>query len=266
MRLATDLRAALALGQFHVVYQPIVDLATGEVRKAEALLRWTHPDRGPVSPAVFIPIAESSGLIGEIGDWVFRTATGQVARWRQTLHPQFQISVNRSPVQFRSDAATGPGWGDQLIQAGLPGDSIAVEITEGLLLDTGPGVTEQLHALKQAGVPISLDDFGTGYSAMAYLQKFDIDFLKIDRRFVSGMQQDATGRALCKAIIVMAHELGMRVIAEGVETTAQRDWLQAAGCDHAQGYLFARPMPAEQFEAWIGARPDRTLPAQRTPG
>lgn len=251
MRLATDLRSALASGQFHLVYQPIIDLATGAVRKAEALLRWTHPDRGAISPVVFIPIAESSGLISEIGDWVFRSAADQVQRWRSSLDPQFQISVNRSPAQFRSDASGGPGWGEQLAQRGLPGDSIVVEITEGLLLDTGPGVTDQLHALKQAGLPISLDDFGTGYSAMAYLQKFDIDYLKIDRRFVSGMQQDATGRALCKAIIVMAHELGMKVVAEGVETAEQRDWLKAAGCDHGQGFLFARPMVPEQFERWL---------------
>ena len=251
LQLGRDLRSALAEGQLELHFQPILHLASGEVRKAEALLRWTHPDRGAISPVVFIPIAESSGLISEIGDWVFRSAADQVQRWRSSLDPQFQISVNRSPAQFRSDASGGPGWGEQLAQRGLPGDSIVVEITEGLLLDTGPGVTDQLHALKQAGLPISLDDFGTGYSAMAYLQKFDIDYLKIDRRFVSGMQQDATGRALCKAIIVMAHELGMKVVAEGVETAEQRDWLKAAGCDHGQGFLFARPMVPEQFERWL---------------
>jgi diguanylate cyclase (GGDEF)-like protein/PAS domain S-box-containing protein len=251
MRLATDLRNALHARQLHLVYQPIIDLATGEVHKAEALLRWQHPERGPISPAVFIPIAESTGLIGEIGDWVFLTAVAQVQVWRRMLHPEFQISVNRSPVQFRTDACGQPGWGEHLAALGLPGDSIVVEITEGLLLDNGPGVAEQLLALRAAGLPVSLDDFGTGYSAMAYLQKFDIDFLKIDRSFVSGMNQDETGRALCKAIVVMAHELGMQVIAEGVETAEQHAWLAAAGCDYAQGFLFARPLLPDAFEAWL---------------
>lgn len=251
VRLANDLRGALAGGQFHVVYQPIVPLDGGTVCKAEALLRWQHPERGPISPAEFIPIAESTGLIGEIGDWVFRTAVAQVRQWRATVHPQFQISVNRSPVQFRRDDSGRPSWGEWLQREGLPGQSIVVEITEGLLLDAGDGVASQLRALREAGLAVSLDDFGTGYSAMSYLHRFEIDVLKVDRSFVSGASEGETGRALCKAMIVMAHELGMKVVAEGVETDEQRDWLQRAGCDHAQGYLFARPMPPADFEAWL---------------
>ncbi len=265
--LANALRHALDRQQFQVVYQPIVDLRGGRIHKVEALLRWQHPERGPISPAVFIPIAESSGLIVEIGDWVFRTAARQAVEWRKTLHPQFQISINRSPVQFRNDAAARPTWVDHLKSVGLPGDSVVVEITEGLLLDAANGVSEQLLAYRDAGIPVALDDFGTGYSSMSYLQKFDIDYLKIDRSFVSGLDQGETSRAMCKAIIVMAHELGMQVIAEGVETEEQRDWLQRAGCDFAQGYLFAKPMSAAALEAHVrcGGGPARQLWTQSAP-
>ncbi len=255
MRLATDLRHALDQRQLHVVYQPIVCLSTGQVHKAEALIRWDHPERGPISPAVFIPIAESTGLINEIGDWVFLTAARQAKAWRRSVHPQFQISVNRSPVQFRSSSDKQLNWGQQLVQLGVSGDAIAVEITEGLLLDKGPGVSEQLRALRDAGLPISLDDFGTGYSAMAYLQKFALDYLKIDRSFVNGIGEDASSRALCQAIVVMAHALGMKVVAEGIETQAQYDWLRDAGCDYGQGFLMSRPLNAEAFEAFVGLAP-----------
>jgi len=250
LRLANDLRGALAGGQLHVLYQPIVHLATSQVRKAEALLRWTHPTRGNVSPATFIPIAESSGQIVEIGEWVFLQAVEQVRRWRDRLNPDFQISVNKSPVQFREAGHDRTAWHDRMKALGLPGDCIAVEITEGLLLDAGHGVAGQLDALRRAGVAISLDDFGIGYSSLSYLQKFDIDVLKIDQSFVRGLSATSKDMALCKAIIAMAHALGMKVVAEGVETEAQRQLLTAAGCDYGQGYLFARPMPAEAFETW----------------
>jgi diguanylate cyclase (GGDEF)-like protein/PAS domain S-box-containing protein len=271
VRLAHDLRKALDEQQFRVYYQPIVDLATGQVIKAEALIRWHHPERGLIPPDRFIPIAESSGLISEIGDWVFRTAAAQVQRWRATVDPQFQISVNRSPVQFRSDDGGRPSWAATLDSLGLPGHSIVVEITEGLLLDACDGVTAQLLAFRDAGMPVALDDFGTGYSSLSYLQKFDIDFLKIDRSFVNALTQGDTGQPLCKAMIVMAHELGLKVIAEGVETPAQRDWLMAAGCDYAQGYLFARPLPADEFDAFLAQRRQPALlappalPASLTP-
>jgi diguanylate cyclase (GGDEF)-like protein/PAS domain S-box-containing protein len=265
MRLGNDLRHALALQQLQLVYQPIIDLRSGQVLKAEALLRWQHPRHGPVSPADFIPIAESTGLIGDIGDWVFRTAAAQALAWRRQLHPRFQISVNRSPLQFRNDPGQRVPWAEQLAALGLPGDAIAVEITEGLLLDNGPCVAAQLQALRAAGMALSLDDFGTGYSAMAYLRSFELDYLKIDRSFVSGLGGGDGGASLCKAIIVMAHELGLKVIAEGVETEAQHHWLQAAGCDLAQGYLFARPLPAEAFEAWLAARLQQPRPLALAP-
>ncbi|HOZ62827.1 MAG TPA: EAL domain-containing protein [Burkholderiaceae bacterium] len=254
VRLSSDLRVALAEGQFRLVYQPIVELATGTVHKAEALIRWQHPTRGLVSPADFIPIAESSGLITEIGEWVFQQALAQVKIWRQLHHPAFQISVNRSPVQFHTDASADRPWADQLADLGLPGNSIGVEITEGLLLNTSPGVTEQLLAFRNAGIQVSLDDFGVGYSSLTYLQKFDIDYIKIDQSFVRHLVPASTDLALCKAIIVMAHELGMKVIAEGVETQAQCDLLAAAGCDYGQGYLFARPMAAQDFEIFLSGK------------
>jgi EAL domain-containing protein (putative c-di-GMP-specific phosphodiesterase class I) len=253
VRLANDLRAALVEQQFRVVYQPIVELATNTIHKAEALIRWQHPLRGMVSPAAFIPIAESSGLIVDIGEWVFRQAAQQVAHWRDTLDPRFQISVNRSPVQFHNNESGFPPWADQLKALHLPGNSIVVEITEGLLLDTSEGVAEQLLELIDADIQMSLDDFGTGYSSLSYLQKFDIDFIKIDQSFVRHLIPDSTDLALCKAIIVMAHALGMQVIAEGVETGLQRDLLLDAGCDYGQGYFFAKPVPAAEFETMFAA-------------
>jgi diguanylate cyclase (GGDEF)-like protein/PAS domain S-box-containing protein len=254
VRLTNDLRSGLTGQQFRVVYQPIVELATDRVHKAEALIRWQHPTRGLISPAEFIPIAEASGMIVDIGEWVFQQAAHQVKAWRNSLAPHFQISVNKSPVQFHQRGSTRPPWFQQLEAIGLPGNSIVVEITEGLLLDTSTSVADQLLELHDADIQVSLDDFGTGYSSLSYLQKFDIDFVKIDQSFVRHLVAGCTDLALCKAIIVMAHELGMKVIAEGVETLAQRDLLAAAGCDYAQGYLFARPLSVPDFESFMAAR------------
>jgi diguanylate cyclase (GGDEF)-like protein/PAS domain S-box-containing protein len=251
VRLAGDLRIALAEQQFGVVYQPIIELATGAIHKAEALIRWHHPTRGLVSPAAFIPIAESSGLIVDIGEWVFQQAATQVQAWRAALAPDFQISVNKSPVQFQHGESSRVPWAQYLQQRGLPGECIVVEITEGLLLDTSSSVADTLLGLRDAGIRVSLDDFGTGYSSLSYLQKFEIDFLKIDQSFVRHLIADSPDLALCKSIIVMAHALGIKVIAEGVETELQRDLLAAAGCDYAQGYWYARPMPAPDFEAFM---------------
>ncbi|MEO7941203.1 MAG: EAL domain-containing protein [Burkholderiaceae bacterium] len=251
VRLANELRAGVASAQFQLVYQPIVSLADGQVRKAEALLRWQHPTRGAVGPCEFIPIAESSGLIIEMGEWVFRQAAAQSLQWRRQHHPQFQISINKSPVQFHNDAGHQDRWGAHLASIGLAGDGIAVEITEGLLLNTSAAVTEQLKQLHETGIQVSLDDFGTGYSSLTYLQRFDIDTIKIDQSFVRHLAPDATELALCQAIIVMAHALGMQVVAEGVETAQQLALLTAAGCDFGQGYLFARPMAAPDFDAFM---------------
>jgi EAL domain-containing protein (putative c-di-GMP-specific phosphodiesterase class I) len=254
MRLGMDLRQAIQANQLYLAYQPIVDLATGEVYKAEALLRWQHPQYGLVNPAEFIPVAETTGLIMELGDWVFYSVAAQTLSWRQQLHPHLCVSVNKSPMQFTRSTVNAVRWPDHLAGLGLPGNAITVEITESLLLESSEEVTQQLHALRAAGVQIALDDFGTGYSALSYLQRHDIDYLKIDQAFVKDLAPNHKNLALCKAIIGMAHDLGMKVVAEGVETMEQRDLLTASGCDYAQGYLFGRPMEAAAFEAWMTQR------------
>jgi len=245
-RLTSDLRTALQAEQFQVYYQPIVDLATGEIYKAEALIRWMHPERGTISPLDFIALAEDTGLIVPIGDWVFKQAVHQAHQWRQRFHPSFQISVNISPVQIRQDNLVCIQWAEYLIREGMPKQSVAIEITEGLLLDAE--LNEKLLSFRDAGMGISIDDFGTGYSSLAYLKRFDIDFLKIDRSFVQNLGSDGGNQALCEAMVMLAHKLGLQVIAEGVETTDQRDFLAAVGCDFAQGFLYSEPVPAHQFE------------------
>lgn len=247
MRLIHDLRQAVLNKEFELHYQPIVTMATGEVVKAEALLRWFHPERGQVSPAEFIAVAEDTGLIIEIGNWVFEQAARQQAHWRNTLGVDIQISVNKSPIQFRDEGTLLHNWFELLQQLDVSGAGVCVEITEGLLLDASMGVTEKLLAYRDAGVQVSLDDFGTGYSSLAYLKKFDIDYLKIDQSFTRNIDTDENDHTLCEAIIVMAHKLGMKVIAEGVETEAQRQVLLNAGCDYGQGYLFSKPMSASEF-------------------
>jgi len=254
LRLANDLRDALANHQFWVAYQPIVKLATGEIQKAEALLRWQHPSRGLVSPAEFIPIAEETGIILELGEWVFHQAVSQLENWRKKYYANFQIGVNKSPVQFHNTGKDHNNWFEHLQRLGLPGSCIVVEIAEGLLLDTSPAVADKLFAFSRAGIQVSLDDFGTGYSSLSYLKKFHIDYLKIDQNFVCNLSDNSTDLALCEAIILMAHKLGMKVVAEGIETMAQRDLLLRADCDYGQGYFFSRPLPAEAFEQLLKSR------------
>jgi len=253
-RLTTDLRQALVQQQLQLFYQPIVELATGQVRKAEALLRWMHPERGLISPAAFIPIAETSGLILDIGEWVFEQALLQVRTWRETLHPAFQISINTSPIQFQHGHSVTSNWVMRLVAMGLPGDCLSVEITEGVLLDSDDLVTAKLLEWRDAGIQVALDDFGTGYSSLSYLQKFDIDFIKIDQSFVRDLQPKSTNFTLCKAMVAMAHALGLQVVAEGVETAVQRDLLLETGCDFAQGYFYARPMASDGLHAWVTDR------------
>jgi diguanylate cyclase (GGDEF)-like protein/PAS domain S-box-containing protein len=251
LRLTSDLRAALPGEQFEVYYQPIVDLTTGAIDKAEALIRWSHPERGMISPLEFIPLAEDTGLIVPIGDWVFKRAVQQVKHWRSRFHPSFQISVNVSPVQIRQDNQACVQWPDYLNREGLPGQSVTIEITEGLLLHAESKTNEKLLTFRDAGICISIDDFGTGYSSLAYLKRFDIDYLKIDRSFVQNLALDVDNQALCEAMVVLAHKLGLKVIAEGVETPEQRDFLVAVGCDFAQGFLYSMPVPADRFEALV---------------
>ena len=254
-KLINDLRSALDGQQFTLHFQPIIDMLTGRVCKAEAVLRWQHPERGLISPAEFIDIAEETGMIIEVGDWVFREAARCAKQWREHYDPQLQISINKSPAQFDRSGAVARNWLDFLETLKLPGSAIVIEITEGLLLQSEPHVKAAMDAYRQAGVQLAIDDFGTGYSALSYLKKFDIDYLKIDQSFTCNLAPDSSDLALCEAMVVMAHRLGLKVVAEGVETDAQRSLLAAMGCDYGQGYLFARPVPALEFELLFLARP-----------
>ncbi len=253
VRLAGELRRAVEAEQLEVYYQPIVELDTNRVTKAEALLRWKHPTQGTVSPAVFIPVAEDTGIIHDLGDWVFRQVIRQARRWRDTLGEDFQVSMNLSPVQFNVSGPSCRQWAELLASGDLPGANLVIEITEGLLMNTEPGILDILLRFRDAGIGVAIDDFGTGYSSLAYLKKFDIDVLKIDQSFTRNLSPDAPDFALCEAIVVMAHKLGLKVIAEGVETELQRDLLRQIGCDYAQGYLYSRAVPADQFEAFCRA-------------
>jgi diguanylate cyclase (GGDEF)-like protein/PAS domain S-box-containing protein len=253
LQLSNELRRALDGGQFEIYYQPIINLGTGLPAKAEALLRWHHPQQGPISPSVFIPLAEEIGLINDIGDWVFRQAALKAKQWctsGQRRLTEMQISVNKSPRQFITgdNNITLLSW---LRALDIPPSCIVVEITEGLLMDDRAEVREKLLSFRDAGIQVSLDDFGTGYSAMSYLQRFDIDYIKIDQSFVRNMVTNPGDHAIAEAIIVMAHKLNIKVVAEGVETAEQRDMLVAAGCDFGQGFFFARPMPADDFDRYL---------------
>lgn len=252
MRMINDLRSALADNQFRLYYQPIIELKTGVIQKAEALIRWQHPVRGLVGPYEFIRIAEETGMIVEIGDWVFRESVRQLGVWRSFLCDEFQISINKSPLQFTSTEDIQSKWFDHLQELGLPGQSLVIEITEGLLLDASSDVINKLLELRDAGIQVSLDDFGTGYCSLSYLKKFDIDYLKIDQSFVHNLASGSADLALCEAIIVMAHKLGLKVIAEGVETEEQCSLLNNIGCDYGQGYLFSKPVPPDEFGLLLG--------------
>ncbi len=244
--LTSDLRVALANNQLELYYQPIVYLATGKIHKAEALLRWKHPERGMVSPIEFIPLAEESGLINEIGNWVFQQATQQ-AKFYQQYDADFQISINVSPAQFREEN----DWSSVITQEYFSGSNVVIEITEGLLMEDNNMVAELLLNFRDAGIQVAIDDFGTGYSSLSYLNKFDIDYLKIDQSFIRNLTAESNELALSEAIIVMAHKLGLKVIAEGVETEQQRDLLASAGCDYVQGYLFSKPLPVDEFKTLL---------------
>jgi len=252
-----DLRKAIDLDQLEIYYQPIIDLANGELRKAEALLRWHHPESGTISPTVFKPIAEETGLIAEIGSWVFYNAIEQAHRWRELFRPDFQVSINTSQMQWIDEAAAMSQWFEHLKKQGISGHAICIEITEGLLVDARDKVTNRLLDFNEAEIQISIDDFGTGYSSMSNLKRFDIDYLKIDQSFVRNLDHDQNDLALCEAIVAMAKKMGIRVIAEGVENESQDRILKEFGCNFAQGYFYSRPLPLNEFEDLLVDWPDR---------
>ncbi len=247
VRLESDLHIALAQQQFELHFQPKVDIKTGMVSSAEALVRWRHPERGMISPADFIPLAEECGLIGGIGNWVVREACRQGRAWQDEGFPPLRIAVNLSASQFRASNLV------ELIRAALTHasfdpHSLEVEITETAVMSDPEESIKTLERLSEMGVLISVDDFGTGYSSMSYLRRLPIDRLKIDRSFINEITARADDASIVQAIVSLAHSLRLKVIAEGVETIAQLDFLKSIGCDQYQGFHFSRPLPVREFE------------------
>ncbi|HWG70565.1 MAG TPA: EAL domain-containing protein [Steroidobacteraceae bacterium] len=250
VQLESDLHNAVTLKQFELYYQPKVDTRTGEVRSAEALIRWAHPTRGIVSPAEFIPLAEECGLIGVIGAWVIREACRQARAWQDDGVPPLRVSVNLSASQFR-DSGLLDSIRRALEDTGLEARYLEVELTESAVMSDPEQSIAILEHLSAMGVLVSVDDFGTGYSSMSYLRRFPIDKLKIDRVFIDEIVSRPEDASIVRAIVSLAHSLRLKVVAEGVETPAQLDFLKTAGCDEYQGYHFSRPLPAAAFERLI---------------
>ncbi|MGM9514795.1 bifunctional diguanylate cyclase/phosphodiesterase [Roseateles sp. DB2] len=251
--LEAGLREAIEQQQFQLFYQPQVN-AQGRVVGAEALVRWLDPRRGMISPAEFIPLAESSGLILPLGQWVLETACAQLARWRTMPGlSQLSLSVNVSARQFGESDFVEQVM-TTLMRSGARAQTLKLEMTESMLATNIEDVTAKMNALKGLGLGFSLDDFGTGYSSLSYLKRLPLDQLKIDQGFVRDILVDPNDAAIAKMVVALADSMGLTVIAEGVETAAQREALMALGCVHYQGYLFSRPAPASEFEAWVMAR------------
>jgi len=240
--LEMDLRAAISLNEFELHFQPLVNIGTGQTVSYEALIRWNHSTRGVVMPDDFIPIAEESGLIVQLGEWVIRNATQEVAKWPEHLH----VSVNLSPAQMRSTNLIPTVFG-AVAHAGIDPQRLELEITENVLLHDSAVNIATLHKLRDLGVRISLDDFGTGYSSLNYLRSFPFDKIKIDKCFVSGLDDNPDCQAIVRAVTGLASNLGMVTTAEGVEDERQLELLRREGCTEAQGYLFARPGQSSQF-------------------
>ncbi len=243
-----ELRRALARSELFLQYQPQMDLATGRIFAVEALIRWRHPERGLVPPGDFIPLAEETGLIGPIGDWTLRAACRQNKAWQVSGLPPIVVSVNVSARQFQEK-----DWVERVAEAleesGLEARYLELELTESMIMEDVQQAVETMHRLEQLGVHLAIDDFGTGYSSLSSLKRFPVDRLKIDRSFVKDLPADTDDAAIARAVISLAHSLQLRVIAEGVETREQIDFLRAAGCDEIQGYYLSRPIDARALQA-----------------
>ena len=245
--LENDLRRAIDQNQLTLYYQPQIDLKSGDMTGVEALVRWQHPERGLVSPAHFIPLAEETGLIVPIGEWVLREACRQKKMWLDAGRHVGKVAVNLSPRQFRQK--NFPGKVENILrETGLEAKYLELEITESCAMEHASETINQLNQLNQMGTYLAIDDFGTGYSSLAYLQRFPIQKLKIDRSFIHDIHDDANDAAITKTIIGLAHNMQLRVVAEGVENEGQAEWLRTRGCDQAQGFLYAKPMTAKQLD------------------
>ncbi len=258
------LRQALAENQLSVHYQPIVDLRTGLVREFEALARWTHPAHGDVSPATFITLAERSGLIEGIGTWVLLRSCGQMKSWNDGRADPLSISINVSAHQLVGSSFPAL-LRDVLDGTGLDPTMVCVEITESALIDQPTDVIANLERIRNLGVEIALDDFGTGYATLTYLRNLPITKIKIDQTFTAGLGTDAKDTAIVESTIGLAHTLGLKVTAEGIETAAQLSALEACGCDLGQGYLLGRPGPASNFDVGRGDDHDVVVRSRSTP-
>ena len=247
-----DLNGAWDRGELRVHYQPRCDSETGKVRGFEALVRWQHPTRGLLSPVEFIPIAEQSGMIIQIGTWVLHEACAQMKAWDVLGAPEVRIAVNLSPIQFTGD---GPldAVKEALQASGLDASRLELEVTESLMVEDPEGVIQDLHKLKSLGVAIAIDDFGTGYSSLSYLRRFPVDTLKIDKCFVDDLAVDPGDAAIVTSIVILGQSLGLSIVAEGVETERQLEFLRVLGVDEIQGYLLSRPLPPEKVPAYLCA-------------
>lgn len=252
--LSDALHRALSNDEFAIHFQPIVDLETGEFSKAEALLRWNSPRYGSVGPARFIPLLEETGLIHEVGEWVFDACARFARQLELKVGRPVHINVNISALQLSTQHGRSVDWKKKLAETPGLGRLIGIEITESLLVNNTQEIKDTLRAFHKHGLTISIDDFGTGFSSLSYLKRFDIDYLKIDASFVQGIEHSQDNRVLTEAIIVMANKLRIRTIAEGVETQEQLEVLQSLGCDYVQGYLFSKPLPRAQFETVLASR------------
>ncbi len=250
LELETDLRAALEYGGLRLQYQPVVAMDSGRVVAVEALVRWDHPVHGVISPATFIPLAEETGLIVPAGRWIMETACRQAALWRQTLPDAPRLMINVSPRQLVQEGFAAEV--DAILKAeGLPAAALGIEVTESVLIEDTGGAAAALNALKRLGVTLGIDDFGTGYSSLSYLRRYPFDVMKLDRSFIEAIDTDPHAAALARSIIALGHTLGLGVVAEGIEHTAQARRLRAAGCELAQGYLFSRPLSARDCTALL---------------
>jgi diguanylate cyclase (GGDEF)-like protein len=252
LMLETELRKAIAAGQLRAYYQAKVRLSDGRMIGAEALVRWQHPDHGLIPPGRFIPLAEASDLIVEIGDWMLTEVCRQLAIWRDAGLPTLTVAVNLAARHFRDAGLTARIEG-LLAAHQLPPQALELELTESSLLEAGPQTAETLLAIKHLGVGLAIDDFGTGYSSLSYLKRLPLTALKIDQSFVRDLVTDTDDRILAATIVALGHSLGLKIVAEGVETDEQRRILLNQGCDLAQGYWFGRPIPAEEFGAALAA-------------
>ena len=254
MLIENDLRNALAEKHFILHYQPQVDLRTGRIFGVEALVRWQHPQRGLIPPADFIPIAEETGLIDGIGNWVIETACRQLQIWKSRGLPELSMSINISVGQFR-DTTLAERIRATAHAADIPPHCIDLEVTETMAMACPGETIEVLNALQRQGISLSIDDFGTGYSSLAYLKLLPFNTLKIDRAFVMDIETDANDAGICDVTVLLAHKLGRETIAEGVETAGQLKFLLSIGCEKVQGYLISKPLPADAAEAFIRANP-----------